>query len=119
MTRGQTRTGDAPLGIILVSKEYPPSPRSYGIGTYVWEAARAFSGAGHRVTVLAAADNAVSEEDKIEGGIRVIRIPDVERYVPDPLTWRALRGSRSLGVVYAARAFHKAQKFGFTYRMAV
>ena len=107
------------MKIAFVSKEYPPSPRSYGIGTYVFETSNALSRAGHQVTVIAASDDAVSSQDRIEGCVRVIRIPDVEKNVPGPLSWKALRNSRRLGIAYSVRAFQKARKLGIAYRAGV
>src|ERR1035438_8032142 len=91
------------MKIVFVSKEYPPSPRSYGIGTYVFETSNALSRAGHQVTVIAASDDAVSSQDRMEGCVRVIRIPDVEKTVPGPLSWKALRNSRRLGIAYSVQ----------------
>lgn len=107
------------MKIVFVSKEYPPSRRSYGIGTYVYETGAALRRAGHQVTVIAASDDAVMSQDRMEGGVRVIRIPDVEANVPGPLTWSALRKSRRLGISYTIRAYQKALKFGIAYRSDV
>lgn len=107
------------MKIVFVSKEYPPSPRSYGIGTYVFETSNALSRAGHQVTVIAASDDAVSSQDRMEGCVRVIRIPDVEKTVPGPLSWKALRNSRRLGIAYSVRAFQKAHELGTAYRADV
>jgi glycogen synthase len=45
------------MNIVFVSKECPPSPRSCGIGTYVWETGRALAQRGHKVTIIAASDD--------------------------------------------------------------
>jgi glycosyltransferase involved in cell wall biosynthesis len=61
------------MKIIYVSREYPPATWSYGIGTYVKEAASALAALGHDVTVvtLAASDaSGYIEQD----GVKVIAI---------------------------------------------
>jgi glycosyltransferase involved in cell wall biosynthesis len=107
------------MKIIFVSKEYPPSSRSYGIGTYVWESSHALLAAGHEVTVVAASDDAITRTDTTVTGIRTIRLPDVEKRAPGPLTWRSIGTSRSLGLVYSARAYWKTRQLGIAYRTMV
>jgi glycosyltransferase involved in cell wall biosynthesis len=115
----QSHVDDAPLKIVFVSKEFPPSPRSYGIGTYIYETSKALTRVGHQVTVVAASEDAVTRRDRIEEGVRVIRIPDVEKNVPGPLSWKALRNSRRLGIAYSVRALKKVRELGVAYRAAV
>jgi glycosyltransferase involved in cell wall biosynthesis len=115
----QTRVDNGPLKVVFVSKEFPPSPRSYGIGTYVYETSKALSLAGHQVTVLTASDSALAGLDSIDAGVRVIRIPDAEKNVPGPLSWKVLRKSRRLGLVYSIRALKRVHELGITYRTAV
>src|ERR1035438_6263685 len=55
----------------------------------------------------------------MEGCVRVIRIPDVEKNVPGPLSWKALRNSRRLGIAYSVRALKKVRELGVAYRAAV
>ena len=107
------------MKIVFVSKEFPPSARSYGIGTYVWEISRSLRDAGHKVTVIAASDDAVSHSDTVIDKVRLIRLPDIEKKAPDPLTWNSFRSSRSFGCVYAARAYWKVRRMGFAYRAQV
>lgn len=66
------------MNIVFVSKECPPSPRSYGIGTYVWETAGALAHNGHNVTIIAASDDGSSTSSIPSPRITVIRLPDDE-----------------------------------------
>jgi alpha-maltose-1-phosphate synthase len=63
--------------IVIVSKEFPPSPHSYGIGTYTQETSLSLARLGHEVTVVCAADAGPREETMVQG-VRVIRLPDEE-----------------------------------------
>lgn len=69
--------------IVYVSREYSPSARSYGIGSYVKEAALALVNCGFEVTVLTAADRG-KQTYTIEDGVRVIRIAGGDVYSSDP-----------------------------------
>jgi glycosyltransferase involved in cell wall biosynthesis len=66
------------MNIVFVSKECPPSPRSCGIGTYVWETGRALAQIGHTVAVIAASDNGKLASLTPVPGMTVIRLPDDE-----------------------------------------
>lgn len=66
------------MNIVFVSKECPPSPRSCGIGTYVWETGRALANAGHNVTIIAASDDGQSTSSMPSPRMTVSRIPDDE-----------------------------------------
>jgi glycosyltransferase involved in cell wall biosynthesis len=66
------------MNIALVSKECPPSPRSCGIGTYVWETGRALARAGHTVTIIAASDDGELTSSNPQPRLTVIRLPDDE-----------------------------------------
>jgi glycosyltransferase involved in cell wall biosynthesis len=66
------------MKIVFVSKECPPSPRSCGIGSYVWETGRALARVGHEVTIIAAADDGRLTSSEPSPGITVIRLPDEE-----------------------------------------
>lgn len=66
------------MNIVFVSKECPPSPRSWGIGTYVWETGRALANAGHNVTIIAASDDGQSTSSMPSPRMTVIRLPDDE-----------------------------------------
>ncbi|MFZ1387088.1 MAG: glycosyltransferase family 4 protein [Thiolinea sp.] len=70
--------------IVYVSREYPPSPRSYGIGSYVKEAALALVNCGYEVTVLTSADRGAKQTCTIENGVRVIHIAGGDVYSVDP-----------------------------------
>ena len=45
------------MNILIVSREFPPSNRTGGIGSYSRDLALNLSRRGHRVVVLAASDN--------------------------------------------------------------
>lgn len=62
------------MNIILVSKEYPPSVHSFGIGTFVSEYSKSLASAGHKVFVICSADDSLKSSDEIIHGIEVIRI---------------------------------------------
>lgn len=66
------------MKIVLISKEFPPSPRSYGIGTYTHETAHALAHLGHQVSVICAADIPAEAGVSKQGEVRVIRLPDDE-----------------------------------------
>lgn len=70
--------------VVYVSREYPPSPRSYGIGSYVKEAALALVNCGYEVTVLTTADKGTKQTCTIEDGVRVIRMAGGDVYSSDP-----------------------------------
>ena len=66
------------MKIVFVSKECPPSPRSCGIGTYVWETGRALAHIGHSVTIIAASDDGRLTSSTPSPRMIVIRLPDDE-----------------------------------------
>jgi glycosyltransferase involved in cell wall biosynthesis len=66
------------MNIVFVSKECPPSPRSCGIGTYVWETGRALTRIGNNVTILAASDDGTSTSSMPYPRFTVVRLPDDE-----------------------------------------
>ncbi|MDR3413490.1 MAG: glycosyltransferase family 4 protein [Formivibrio sp.] len=66
------------MNIVFVSKECPPSPRSSGIGTYVWETGSALAHIGHNVTIIAASDDGRLTSSMPIPRMTVIRLPDDE-----------------------------------------
>ena len=66
------------MNIVFVSKECPPSPRSAGIGTYVWETGRALAHLGNNVTIVAAADDGLLTSATSLPRLTVVRLPDDE-----------------------------------------
>jgi glycosyltransferase involved in cell wall biosynthesis len=66
------------MNIVFVSKECPPSPRSCGIGTYVWETGNARARMGHNVTIIAASDDGRSISSAPSPRLTLIRLPDDE-----------------------------------------
>jgi glycosyltransferase involved in cell wall biosynthesis len=66
------------MKIVLVSKEFPPSPYSYGIGTYTEETSLSIARLGHEVTVICASDEATPASESFHDGVRVIRLQDDE-----------------------------------------
>jgi glycosyltransferase involved in cell wall biosynthesis len=67
------------MRIVFVSRECPPSLRSSGIGSYVWETGRALAEIGHNVTIIAAADDGELTSSTPSPRMTVIRLPDDER----------------------------------------
>ncbi len=92
------------MNIIFVSKECPPSPRSYGIGTYVWETGRALAHIGHNVTIIAASDDGQSTSSIPSPRMTVIRLPDDELGVEKRnIVARTLRAPLDQGIAYRRR----------------
>lgn len=71
------------MKVVFISKEYPPSRHSYGIGTYTAETAQSLARLGHSVTVVCAADSENSQGEFVSEGVNVIRLPDRESYAPN------------------------------------
>lgn len=83
------------MHIVYISREYPPTLRGGGIATYVQNVAVALVEAGHRVTVICAADDTSKASDEQEGNLRIIRLPGGDFVVPSvekAYPWRKLRG---------------------------
>lgn len=92
------------MKIVFVSKECPPSPRSSGIGTYVWETGRALASIGHDVTIVAAADDGQMSSTAPNPGLTVIRLPDDEIGVDQRnIVARTLRAPVVQGLAYRKR----------------
>lgn len=71
------------MHIVYVSREYPPSKRAGGIASYIKEMATSLVAIGHKVTVIAASDDTRLSSDKIEEGVRVIRLEGGNFIVPE------------------------------------
>ena len=92
------------MNIVFVSKECPPSPRSCGIGTYVWETGRALAHIGHNVTIIAASDDGQSTSSIPSPRMTVIRLPDDELGVEKRnIVARTLRAPLDQGIAYRRR----------------
>jgi len=92
------------MKIVFVSKECPPSPRSSGIGTYVWETGRALADRGHEVAILAASDNGQSSSSTPLPRLTVIRLPDDEADLKKRnVAVRLLRAPTEQGAKYRRR----------------
>jgi len=92
------------MKIVFVSKECPPSPRSSGIGTYVWETGKALASAGHDVTIVAAADDGLMSSAMPVANLTVIRLPDDEIDVGKRnIVARTLVGPVKEGLAYRGR----------------
>ena len=92
------------MRIVFVSKECPPSPRSLGIGSYVWETGRALAGSGHDVTIIAASDDGQLVSSTPSPGVTVIRLPDEELGVEKrSRVARILRAPLDQGIAYRRR----------------
>ena len=92
------------MNIVFVSKECPPSPRSCGIGTYVWETGRALAQVGHNVTIIAASDDGQPTSSIPLPRVTVIRLPDDElRVEKRNIVARTLRAPLTPGIAYRRR----------------
>lgn len=92
------------MNIVFVSKECPPSPRSCGIGTYVWETGRALAQCGHDVTIIAASDNGQFTSSTPSPCMTVIRLPDDELGVEKRnIVTRTFRAPLDQGIAYRRR----------------
>ena len=65
------------MKIAFVSYEFPPSVAIGGIGTYVWEASKMLSAAGHRVEVFSAGSTCLEPAEAF--GVKVHRVNAVSR----------------------------------------
>lgn len=70
------------MNIVYVSREYPPSARCGGIGSYVRNTARAMCKRGHCVTVICASDDTRRQYEYVDKGVRVIRLSGGDFVVP-------------------------------------
>jgi len=75
------------MHIVFITREYMPSQRSGGIGSYYKEIAPKIAQKGHKVTVICASDDTNKSDDYNEEDVRIIRlnrgdfvIPSVEKY---------------------------------------
>jgi glycosyltransferase involved in cell wall biosynthesis len=92
------------MNIVLISKECPPSPRSSGIGTYVWETGRSLAHLGNNVTIVAAADDGLLTSSTPSPRLTVVRLPDDEMDVANRnIVARALFAPRKQGEAYRRR----------------
>jgi glycosyltransferase involved in cell wall biosynthesis len=77
------------MNILHVAREYPPSRKRGGIGTYVKQIAEVLDQAGHNVFVICAADNLTDYSVSTEGNrITVVRLPGADFYVGSSLAAR-------------------------------
>jgi glycosyltransferase involved in cell wall biosynthesis len=92
------------MNIVFVSKECPPSPRSSGIGTYIWETGRALAQIGHNVTIIAASDDYALTSLVPFPRLTVIRLPDDELSAQKRGTvGRIFSAPLDLGIAYRKR----------------
>lgn len=92
------------MNIVFVSKECPPSARSSGIGTYVWETGRELAHIGHNVTVIAASDDGQLSSSIPSPRMSVIRLPDDELTVENRhIVTRILHAPLDQGIAYRRR----------------
>lgn len=92
------------MKIVFVSKECPPSPRSSGIGSYVWETGRSLANMGHEITIIAASDDGQMTSSTPIQNLTVIRLPDDEVDIGKRNIFaRTLRGPIEQGLAYRRR----------------
>jgi glycosyltransferase involved in cell wall biosynthesis len=77
------------MKILLVSQEYPPETAHGGIGTQSYLKAKGLSKSGHEVFVISHSIDG-NRYEQMDGDICVIRIPGMERDLPEmtlPVQW--------------------------------
>ena len=105
--RAGLRKGRAPLHVALLSQQYPPEVCG-GIGVYTEQLARGLVEAGHRVSVLAAGQQAAID---LRDGVEVHRIPSAPWVEGMPLRY-AITGknlARSLAVARVVRSLVRSE----------
>lgn len=108
------------MKIVFVSKECPPSPRSSGIGTYVWETGRALAEMGHTITIVAAADDGQLSSSVPVPNLTVIRLPDDEIDIGKRnIVARTLKGPVREGIAYRRRVADCLEQLAAEKRMDI
>lgn len=97
------------MHVVYVSREFPPSKRCGGIGSYVRDISRELAARGHQVTVIAASDDTTHSYTEDAGGVRVIRLPGGDF---------ALHGEEAAGDWVLTRHWRIMQRF-WSYRRRV
>lgn len=83
------------MHIVYVCREYPPSKRAGGIGSYIKEMATALVAYKHRVSVVTASDDTRKKSFAIENGVYIIRLEGGNFLIPSeerPSLLRKFRG---------------------------
>ena len=83
------------MNVLLVSREFPPSGRSAGIGSYTKELAEGLAMRQHRVVVLTASDDTASYSVERTGNIVIIREPGGDFFTGNAPIARAMNRIRS------------------------
>lgn len=92
------------MKIALVSQEYPPETARGGIGSQTYTKAHGLAALGHQVYVISRSITS-DKQVTISGGVQVIRIPGMEKQLPEmsePVQWL----SHSLLVAAEIEALH-------------
>ncbi len=84
------------MNILFVTREFPPSRRCGGIGTYVKETAAGLAQSGHNVCVLAASDNIWREFVEIVEGVTVYRLKGGDFFIYSSLLGKIYSKLRSI-----------------------
>lgn len=84
------------MNILYISREYPPSKRSAGIGTYTKEISTGMARRGHNVFVIAASDNISHNTKEIIEGVTVYRLKGGDFYVYKNIIGKILSKVRSI-----------------------
>ena len=77
------------MKIALVSQEYPPETARGGIGSQTYTKAHGLAALGHKVYVISRSIT-LDRQVTISGGVQVIRIPGLEKQLPEmsePVQW--------------------------------
>ena len=70
------------MHIVYISREFVPTQRGGGIASYVKDMASAMVARGHQITVICASDDTRTTSDKMENGIRIIRLKGGDFIIP-------------------------------------
>lgn len=108
------------MNIVFVSKECPPSRRSSGIGSYVWETGMALAHQGHQVTVIAASDHGDFDQWSPHPRLTIARLPDDELVAEENNgVTRVFRSHITEAMAYRRRVSEYIQGLSWSQRLDV
>ena len=94
------------MHIVYISREFVPTQRGGGIASYVKDMASAMVARGHQITVICASDDTRTTSDKMENGIRIIRLKGGDFIIPSVETsW--FTSIKKLRIIYRFFSYRK------------